>query len=45
MTTNETSALSRESAFIVWTLIARSVGVAAGIALALIVAAAIVSLM
>ncbi|HMD37205.1 MAG TPA: hypothetical protein VKH42_19655 [Vicinamibacterales bacterium] len=41
--TNETQALSRESVFLVWTLIARSFGVAAGIALALIAFAAIVA--
>ena len=40
--TNEAPALTRGSAFLVWTLIARSFGVAAGIALVLIAAAAIV---
>ena len=41
--TNETPALSRGSAFLVWTLVARSFGVAAGIALALIAVAALVA--
>jgi len=40
--TNETpAALSRGSAVLVWTLVARSFGVAAGIALVLIVGAAL----
>jgi len=41
--TNETPALNHGSAVLVWTLIARSFGVAAGIALALIAFAAIVA--
>ncbi|HEY6212032.1 MAG TPA: hypothetical protein VIW45_07090 [Vicinamibacterales bacterium] len=38
----ETPAVARESAFLVWTLLARSIGVAAGMAIALIGFAAIV---
>ena len=40
---NETPALARGSAVLVWTLVARSLGLAAGIAVGLLVIAAIVS--
>ena len=39
--TNETPALARGSAVLVWTLVARSFGLAAGIAVGLLVMAAI----
>ena len=39
--TNETPALARESAGLLWTLVARSFGLAAGIAVGLLVMAAI----
>ena len=42
MLTTETPALARGSANLVWTLIARSFGLAAGIAIGLLVMAAIV---
>ena len=40
--TNETPALNRGSVTLMWTLVARSLGVAAGIALVLIAAAALI---
>ena len=40
--TNDTPALHRESAVLVWTLIARSLGLAAGIAVGLLAMAALV---
>jgi hypothetical protein len=45
MTTNvgEQQVVARGSAALVWTLIARSVGLTAGIALALLIAAAVLS--